>query len=107
MMCAAAPGQDRNNGVVIPAGLGLVGHTAVCGEVVNCVNPYDDARFHASERIAARVRSALYVPVVDSAGAVRGVLVAANKQVCVLLEWGASPPANLLYCCSCSCNHCP
>ena len=50
------------------------------GELVNIVNPYDDTRFHPSERIAQRVRSALYVPVCDSAGAIRGVLVAANKQ---------------------------
>lgn len=71
--------QDPETRIVVPSGLGIVGHVALSGEVVNTKAPYDDPRFHPSERVAQRIRSALYVPIVDSSGGVRCVLLAVNK----------------------------
>ncbi len=53
--------QDGENRVVVPVGLGLVGHVAITGDALRVVNPYDDARFHPNERIATRMRNAMYV----------------------------------------------
>ena len=53
--------QDGENRVVVPVGLGLVGHVAITGDALRVVNPYDDPRFHPNERIATRMRNAMYV----------------------------------------------
>ena len=62
-------------------GVGLVGHVAETGETLSIMNPFDNPRFHPSERVVPRLRSSLYVPVKDSStGALLGVVMCCNKK---------------------------
>ncbi len=65
-----------------PVSIGLAGHVATTGEIVNVADAYQDPRFNPEfdRRSGYRTRSLLGVPVVDREGRIIGVTEAINKS---------------------------
>ena len=65
-----------------PASVGLAGHTATTGEILNVPDAYEDARFNPrfDRETGYRTKTVLCAPVRDRDGAVQGVVQAINKH---------------------------
>ena len=74
---------DKDQAVIrIPRGVGIAGHVATTGEVVNVPEPYLDPRFNkqTDKDTGYLTTSLLCVPVRDDEGEIIAVLQAVNKQ---------------------------
>ena len=64
----------------VPLGKGIIGAAIASGQCVTVKEVYDDARFDAAEKVTARLRTVMYVPVKRADGTVIAVVQLSNKQ---------------------------
>ncbi len=77
-----AQGIEAGQEIRIPRGVGLAGHVALSGEIVNLADAYDDPRFNreVDKDTGYRTHALLCVPMKNMRGEVVGVLQALNKH---------------------------
>ena len=106
-----AQGVREGEAIRVPLGVGIAGHVAKTGEVLNLADAYRDPRFNPAvdQATGYRTLSLLCVPLRHPDGAVIGVLQALNKKdglafdeedeelVVALAGLGASAIANALH----------
>jgi HD-GYP domain-containing protein (c-di-GMP phosphodiesterase class II) len=77
-----AHGIEAGREIRIPRGVGLAGHVAMTGELVNLADAYDDPRFNrqVDRDTGYRTHALLCIPMMNMRGEVVGVLQALNKH---------------------------
>ncbi|MBI3979871.1 MAG: GAF domain-containing protein [Chloroflexi bacterium] len=70
------------NEIRFPMHLGLAGHVAMTGEIINIPEAYDDPRFNrdVDRRTGYRTRTILCMPVKEADGTILGVIQVLNKR---------------------------
>ena len=64
----------------LPVDKGIVGSVARTGQPVVVAEAYDDPRFHPAEKTVTKLRTVMYVPVLNASRQVVGVVQVCNKQ---------------------------
>src|SRR5690606_17281135 len=77
-----AQGMDHAPRIQVPLGVGIAGHTAKTGQVINLPNAYADPRSNRAVDISTgyRTTSLLCVPTYNTSHEVVGVIQALNKR---------------------------
>jgi HD-GYP domain-containing protein (c-di-GMP phosphodiesterase class II) len=77
-----AQGMDAGKEIRLPLGVGIAGHVARSGEIVNLADAYADPRFNRAvdDRTGYVTRTLLCVPMRNTRGEVTGVIQALNKE---------------------------
>lgn len=106
-----AQGMGEGEEIHVPLGVGIAGHTAKTGEIVNLPNAYEDPRFNRAvdHSTGYRTLSLLCVPMLQQDGEIIGVIQVLNKLdgtsfsaedeelILALAGQGASALANALH----------
>lgn len=73
---------DKEVKIEVPLGKGIVGHTALTGEILNIPNAYEDSRFNpeVDKRTGYKTKSLLSVPMRSYANEIVGVIQLLNKK---------------------------